>query len=92
VADCYEWLTAFTGNNWDAVNAAFAYAALGDYATAAALFGEVACRVDPGVEWQLELGRACDALAHMAVTPDVFKAEADRRIRSARQILRLPET
>jgi hypothetical protein len=40
----YEWLTAFTGNNWDAVNAAFAYVALGDYATAATLFGEVASR------------------------------------------------
>jgi hypothetical protein len=86
----YDWLTAFTGKVWDAVNAAFAYAALGDHATAVTLFGEIASRIGPGVERQLELGRACGALAQMAVTPDVFKAEVDRGIRSARQILRLP--
>jgi hypothetical protein len=53
----HEWLTAFTGGVWDAVNAAFAHAALDDYAAAAALFGEVAGRVDPGVAWQLALAQ-----------------------------------
>ena len=88
----YEWLTAFTSDAWDAVNVAFAYAALDDHATAATLFAEVPSRVDPGIAWQVELGRACDDLAQMTTSPDAFKAEADRRIRSARQLLRLPET
>jgi hypothetical protein len=73
-----------------AVNAAFAYAALDDSAAAAALFGQIASRIDPGVAWQAELGRSCDALARMTITPDAFKAEVDQRIRSARQMLRLP--
>lgn len=88
----YEWLTAFTHDVWNAVNAAFAHAALDDYAAAAALFGEVAGRVDPGVKWELELGRACDALARMTTTPAAFNAEVSQRIRSARQLLRLPTT
>lgn len=87
----YEWLTAFTADVWNAVNAAFAYAALDDHATAAALFGEIASRVDPVVAWQLELGRACEALAQMTTTPDVFNTEVGQRIRSARKILRLVE-
>jgi hypothetical protein len=87
----YEWLTAFTGDVRDAVNAAFAHAALDDYATAAKLFGDLAARIYPGVAWQLELGRVCAALARMTITPDVFKAEVDERIRSARRILRLPQ-
>jgi hypothetical protein len=86
-----EWLTASTRDVWHAVNAAFAYAALDDYAAAAALFGEVTNRIDPDVAWQAELGRSCEALAQMTITPDAFKAEVDQRIRSARQILRLPE-
>jgi hypothetical protein len=85
----YEWLTGSTRDVWHAVNAAFAYAALDDYAAAAALFGDVARRIDPGVAWQAELGRSCDALAQMTITPDAFQAEVDQRVRSARQILRL---
>jgi hypothetical protein len=54
---------------------AFAYAALDDHATAATLFGEVASRMDPGVAWQLELGRDCDTLAQLTATPDIFNAE-----------------
>jgi hypothetical protein len=88
----HEWLTAFTGGVWDAVNAAFAHAALDDYPAAAALLGEVAGRVDPEVAWQLELGQTCDALVQMTRTPDAFQAEVDQRIRSSRQLLRLPET
>jgi hypothetical protein len=87
----YEWLTASTGDVWDAVNAAFAYAALDDYATAATLFREVASRIDAGVTWQAELGGACEALAQMTTTPEALKAEVDQRIRTARQILRLPK-
>jgi hypothetical protein len=86
----YQWLTASTRDMRHAVNAAFAYAALDDYAAAAALFGEITSRVDPDVAWQAELGPSCDALAQMTTTPDAFKAEVDHRIRSARQILRLP--
>ena len=88
----YEWLAAFTGDIWHAVNAAFAYASLDDYTTAARLFSGTAGLIDPGVAWQLDLGRVCDALARMTRTPDAFKAEVDQRIRSARQLLRLPQT
>jgi hypothetical protein len=74
----YEWLTAFTGGVWDAVNAAFAYATLDDHATAATGFGEVASRIDPGVACQLELGRACDALAQMTTTRTYSRPRSTR--------------
>jgi hypothetical protein len=84
----YEWLIASTRDVWHAVNAAFAHAALNDYAAAAALFGQVTSRIDPGVAWQAELGLS--AFAQMTIAPAAFEAEVDQRIRSARQILRLP--